>query len=253
MMDAAPPTGYVRLTAGRCSVVTAASHVEDARALLTEGTLYEAAARDLGARQLHGRGIVYAIALPVSRDRVVVRHNRHGGALADFTGDVFLPPTRAPHELNVALRLRAAGVRTPEVVMYGLKRVAVILRHADVMTREVVGGRDLASYLAPSESADVRRQAWEATRVLVRAMNAAGARHKDLNVKNVLIANDDGALAAWILDVDRVEWGEPHSEWVQTGNAWRLARSARKWRDERGFVFDEAEIGVLNLGWAARL
>lgn len=252
MMDAAPPTGYARLTAGRCSVVTLESHVDDARKLLAEGTLYEAAARDLGARQLHGRGIVYAVELPVSRERVVVRHNRHGGALADFTGDLFLPPTRAPYELEMSLRLRKAGITTPEIVMYGIRAVAVLFRHADVMTREIEG-RDLASYMAPTESDALRHQAWEATRTLVRSMNEVGARHKDLNITNILIANERGGMVAYVLDVDRVVWGEPDSEWVHTGNAWRLARSARKWRDQRGAVFDEAEVAVLEDDWKPRV
>src|SRR5439155_892053 len=81
------------------------SHVEDARALLARGSLYDAASRDRAARPLEGRGIAYAIALPVSGTRAVVRHNRHGGLLAPVTRDLFLPPTRAPYELSTAMRL----------------------------------------------------------------------------------------------------------------------------------------------------
>ncbi|HET9012983.1 MAG TPA: hypothetical protein VFN38_14250, partial [Gemmatimonadaceae bacterium] len=85
--------------------MTRAELEDDARALLADGTLYEAAARNLGARALEGRGVSYAIALPVTGSHVVVRHNRHGGLLAGITRDYFLPPTRAPYELAVSLRL----------------------------------------------------------------------------------------------------------------------------------------------------
>ena len=245
MTDAALPAGYVRVTAGRCAVVTGEAFATDAKALLAEGTLYEAAARDLGARTFQGRGIAYAIALPMSGTRVVVRRNRHGGLFAPLTRDLFLPPTRAPSELAVALRLITLGVRTPPVLMYGVERVHSFFRRADVVTREIVGGRDLATYMQPDQSSGERERAWSAARALVRALNAAGARHHDLNVKNILVAAGRSGLEAWVLDVDRVTFGRADDPAVRQGNVARLLRSARKWRDERGAVFDDREIAAL--------
>ena len=245
-MNGGTPAGYVRVTAGRCTAVARTEHEADARALLGEGTLYEAAARDLAARSLEGRGIAYSIALPVSRVRAVVRHNRHGGLLAALTHDYFLPPTRAPRELHTALRLAEAGVRTPLVLMYGVETRLVLLRRADVVTREIGRGRDLSSYMLPDVPETERAMAWEATRALVRSLNTAGARHHDLNVKNILLApGDDGALVAWVLDVDRVAFGAAGSATVRLGNAARLLRSARKWRDRQGAVLDERELEPL--------
>ncbi|MEO7457061.1 MAG: lipopolysaccharide kinase InaA family protein [Gemmatimonadaceae bacterium] len=245
MTHDALPAGYVRVTAGRCAVVTRDDLWDDANALLTEGSLYEAAARNLAARELAGRGVAYAIPLPVSGTRVVVRHNRHGGLLAPVTGDLFLPPTRAPHELDVSLRLAKAQVRTPAVLMYGIERRHVVFRRADVMTLEVANGRDLSTYMLPDEEEVARAQAWSAARALVRALNAAGARHHDLNVKNILVAPGKVGLEAWVLDVDRIEFGKPNDAGVVNGNTVRLLRSARKWRDTRGALFDEREIAAL--------
>jgi hypothetical protein len=238
------PAGYVRVTAGRCTVVTREAHEEDARALLVEGTLYEAAARDLAARQLAGRGIAYAITLPISGRRVVVRHNRHGGTFAQLTRDLFFPPTRAPYELEVALRLAAAKVRTPAVVMYGIDTRLGLLRRSDVMTHEVPDSRDLGAYLMPEVAPAERAAAWEATRELVRSLNAAGARHHDLNVKNILLSprRSGGGFDAWALDVDRVTFAAREAASVRVGNAQRLIRSATKWRDERGAVLDDREV-----------
>ena len=220
--------------------------VKDARALLDEGNLYEAAARDLAARTLEGRGTAYAIALPVSGMRVVVRRNRHGGLLAPLTRDLFLPPTRAPYELRTALQLAAAGVRTPAVVMYGVDSALAALRRADVVTEEITGGADLSTYMQASVTAPERSTAWAAAIVLVHALNAAGARHHDLNVKNILLRQGADELEAWVLDVDRVRFGAPHAANVRRGNAARLLRSARKWRDERGAVFDERDAMALS-------
>lgn len=213
--------------------------------MLAEGTLYEVASRDLGARTLAGRGAAYAIALPVSGIHAVVRHNRHGGLLAPLTRDLFLPPTRAPHELLVSLRLAELGVHTPAVLIYGVQTVGMLFRRADLVTREIPHGRDLASYMMPDVAEDARAAAWRATRALVRALNTAGARHHDLNVKNVLLAPGPVGLVAWVLDVDRVVFGPANAASVRVGNAARLLRSARKWRDERGAVLDERELAAL--------
>lgn len=240
------PAGFVRVTAGRCSAVVLAAHEADARLMLTEGSLYDAAARDLAARSLQGRGVAYAIALPASGTWAVVRHNRHGGLLAPLTRDLFLPPTRAPRELAIAQRLRAMGVPTPEVLMYGTSPAPFPFRRADVVTREIEGGRDLSAFLSHQTSDSDRAAAWRATRQLVQEMIRAGARHHDLNVKNVLLARDEGVLTAFLLDVDRVTFAVPGSEEVRAGNVARLLRSARKWRDERGGIFDERELATLN-------
>ncbi|HET7133407.1 MAG TPA: lipopolysaccharide kinase InaA family protein, partial [Gammaproteobacteria bacterium] len=198
-MPAPLPAGYVRVVAGRCWAVVRADYRADAEAMLAEGTLYEAAARDLAAHRFSGRGVAYAIALPVSGTRVVVRHNRHGGLLAPLTRDLFLPPTRAPYELAVSRRLAELGVRTPDVLMYGVHRVAPLVRRSDVVTREVIGGRDLSTFMMSDIAVDAREQAWAATRELVLALDAAGARHHDLNVKNILLAPAGARLTAWVL------------------------------------------------------
>ncbi len=235
------PAGYLRVESGRCHAVTRADLRDDAQALLVDGSLYEAAARDLAARQHQGRGIAYAIRLPISRTPVVVRHNRHGGLLAPVTRDLFVGAGRAPRELGASLRLAALGVRTPAVLMYGVRSLRLGLGRVDLVTREIEDGRDLAAYMNPATPAEERDAAWDATRELVRSLTAAGARHHDLNVKNILLSREGGQLVAAVLDVDRVVFGTPGSSALRVGNVTRLLRSARKWRDLRGAVFDERD------------
>lgn len=237
--------GYVRVVAGRCWAVVRADYRADAEAMLAEGTLYEAAARDLAAHRFAGRGVAYAIGLPVTGTRAVVRHNRHGGLFAPLTRDLFFPPTRAPYELAMSRRLAESGVRTPEVLMYGVHHVVPLVRRSDVVTREVIGGRDLSTFMMADVAASEREEAWRAARELVLALNAAGARHHDLNVKNILLAPGARGLDAWVLDVDRVVFGEPHARGIEAGNVGRLLRSARKWRERHDAVFDERELAPL--------
>lgn len=239
------PAGCVRVAAGRRTAVALEAYADDARAMLARGSLYEAASSDVAARPLEGRGVAFAIALPVSGTRAVVRHNRHGGLFAPVTRDLFLPPTRAPYELRSAMRLEELGVPTPPVLMYGVEPAGVAFRRADVVTREVENARDLSAYMSPAVAGTERETAWDATRDLLAAMHAVGVRHHDLNVKNVLLAPAAGRLLAYVLDVDRVEFGRAADMRLYAANVARLLRSARKWRDERGATFDERELAPL--------
>jgi 3-deoxy-D-manno-octulosonic acid kinase len=109
-------------------------------------------------------------------------------------------------------------------------RAGPLLRTADVATREVADARDLAAALAAGSAAE-RDAAIAATERLLAALAAAGARHPDLNLKNVLLAPDGAAgVTALVLDVDRVRFEEAGSARVADANARRLARSLAKWR-----------------------
>lgn len=225
--DAAIPDGYVRVAAHGVEAVAAVPYAAAVRAALRTGTLYAWAGAHPERRELAGRAPAYAVPLPGGATDVVVRHARHGGLLARVTGDRFLRP-RAAHELRVALRLRRAGVPTPDVVAYALHPAGRLLRRADVATRLVPASRDLAASLADPDPG-VRARAISATRDLLRVLAAAGARHPDLNIKNVLIADRDGAMTAWVIDVDRVRFDRP-GEATATPNLRRLRRSLEKLR-----------------------
>lgn len=224
------PTGYVRLEVGRATAVTRAELAESVRDALLVGTLHAYAARHPEARALQGRGVAYAAPLPRGAGRVVVRHNHHGGILAGVTGDRFLLPTRAPHELETSLSLAARGVPTPKILAYALYPAGPRLRRADIASREVPNARDAEAALAAATSASEVDEVLEATARLVAALTRAGARHHDFNLKNVLLARGDGGdLTAYVLDVDRVEFLRPQDPRVTELNLRRLTRSVRKW------------------------
>jgi tRNA A-37 threonylcarbamoyl transferase component Bud32 len=177
-------------------------------AIVSAGTtLHEWAAKTPHARPLRGRDTAYATVL--ADVPVVVRHSRHGGLLAPVTQDLFLAPTRAPHELDVAIRLRSAGVPTPEIVAYATYAVMPGIERADVVTREIAG-HELAS---PQEAEG-----------LLAALSHAGAVHPDLNMRNVLV---DGATA-YVLDIDTVYFLRAGDHRIDQRNRARLMRSAQK-------------------------
>ncbi len=236
------PAGYVAFAVGSVDVVGAAGFADGLRiALQSSATLHEYARLHTDAKPLAGRGVAYAAPLPGRAVRGVVRHNRHGGLLAPFTGDLFRAPTRAPFELDASLRLAQAGVPTPELLAYAIYPAPLGLRRADVVTREVPDSFDLSVVLTQPD-AELRARAWAAVAELLQRLAAAGARHHDLNVKNILLHERGDSLEALVLDVDRVTFdsGDP-----MAANVGRLSRSARKWRDRQGASVDESELAVL--------
>lgn len=239
------PAGFVRFKLDGTEVVCADYVAEATRTALESGTLYDYAAHHPSRRALSGRGVAYAATLPYDVERVVVRRNRHGGILGPLMGDLFRYPTRAPHELDTSERLRRAGVLTPTMLGYAVYPSVPGLCRVDVMSREVTDSFDLSIVLMDSDFAR-RDEAWHATQRLVVSLNEIGARHHDLNIKNVLLRHGPhGGLEAFVLDVDRVEFVSVDGR-AAAANAARLIRSAKKWQTDRGASITDAELAHLS-------
>jgi 3-deoxy-D-manno-octulosonic acid kinase len=238
------PAGFVRFVVDN-SVVVCATHIaEPVLEALRAGTLYRYAESHAEARPLAGRGVAYAAPLPGDVERVVIRHNRHGGLLARLTRDLFRPPTLAPLELRLSERLRRAGVPTPVMLGYVVYTAPGGFRRADVMTREIPRSFDLSSAIT-SDDPTLRERALAATATLVATMSEAKARHRDLNVKNVLLHyGSDGSIQALVLDVDRVTFVDD-AETAREANLARLLRSARKWQAIHRASVTGAELDAL--------
>ena len=241
--------GYAQLSAPNARGLALESCRAVLEDILAKETIYDFASRQESARQLEGRAPVYAILLPDGCGAVVVRRSMRGGALARLNSDLFLPPTRGLRELITSLRLRLAGVPTPEVVAFVVYRAGLVLRRSDVVTLELAGGTDLASLLGEAQPGERRARALEDAAELVAALSRAGAHHPDLNLKNILVTGMDAggleASCAHILDVDRIRFHFPGDPMVLQANVDRLERSIRKWRERRGLAIDDAEIEAL--------
>lgn len=237
------PAGYTRFSCAGANVVALTELAPAVEQAMAGGTMHEYGAHHPGARTLMGRGIAYAVPLPNDAATVVIRHSRHGGLLAPLTGDRFLGPTRAPAELEIALRLARAGVPTPQIVAYATYPAGRAFQRADVATREVAHSRHLAWALADGPDPACKRELLSATAKLLARLTAAGAHHPDLNLTNVLLARDArGEISALVLDVDRVRFDTPGAPGVTAANLRRFNRSARKLRRTRGTPIDETDL-----------
>jgi hypothetical protein len=245
MRDREPPSGYAQFDVPGARVVCIESIAASLRVALRDATLYDFAAKQSNARALAGRGTSYAIQLPKSAERVVVRHNRHGGMLARLTGDLFRAPTRAPVELEISERLRSVNVPTPKILGYIAYPAVAGFERVDVISREIPDSHDLSTALMSTDATE-RSEALRATAELIMRLSDAGARHHDLNIKNVLLQPDsDGPIPhAFVLDVDRVTFGLERTAAIDANLA-RLVRSARKWQSLHRARVTDAELESL--------
>ena len=92
---------YDRFEVGGARVVATIACAASIRGVLEKERLYEYAARQPDAVPLVGRAPVFAVNLPGSCGRVVVRHNMRGGWMAKFNQDLFVLPTRGFREPEI--------------------------------------------------------------------------------------------------------------------------------------------------------
>ena len=239
-LDAAPP-GYLHVSIARRRAVVRAREAADVRDILTWRTLHDWAAHVPDRREYVGREFAYGVSLPSSGTRVVVRHARHGGMLQGITQDLWRGAGRAPYELVASSKLDAAGVPTPRFVAYAVYPAGLGLSRVDVAVEEIADARDLAAVVADTAGFD--DSLLEPVAQLLAALARAGARHEDLNLKNVLVTTAPTTLA-WAIDVDRVTFGVPRVRALEANIA-RLGRSARKWRRGRALPFEDHRLAAL--------
>lgn len=239
--------GYARVTGDGVRGLVVESSRRGLESVLEAGTLYDFASKQPSARKFTGRVPAYAVTLPQGGADVVVRHSVRGGMLARTGSDLFLPPTRGLRELINALRLRIAGIPTPEVVAFVTYKAGPVFRRSDVATAEIKDGHDLAVVLREMPAGEQRHACLEAAGRLVGSLSAIGAHHPDLNIRNVLVTWDsDHGAKAHILDVDRIRFHTPADPMVAQANIERLERSLRKQRAAGSIAISDDEIATIN-------
>jgi hypothetical protein len=215
-------------------------------AILSNETLYDYAARQPDSRKYRGRITAYGIALGGNCGNVVVRHAMRGGLLGKTGSDLFLPPTRGLRELVNSLRLKLAGVPTPEVLAFVSYPAAGLMRRGDVATREIPDSHDLSVVLREMPEGEDRDSCIRAVGTLLTSLVKAGAHHPDLNARNVLITweSHHGAVAH-VLDVDRIRFHVPGDPMVERANLERLERSLNKLKETEALPITDKDVALL--------
>ena len=164
--------------------------------------------------------------------RMVVRKYSHGGLLSFLNRDLFLLGARSFEELSLTEEIRSSGIPT-------IKPIGAIHQTADypfyrayLLSLEVPHAKNLIQYFEETGSNPFRenllhkRKTIQAAGLLLRRFHQAGFYHHDLQLKNLLV-NEDQVL---LIDFDRSYCKTNLSIKERVKNLLRLNRSVEKWK-----------------------
>ena len=159
---------------------------------------------------------------------MVLRRYRHGGLLAALAGTLFLGPARPLQELRVTARAEASGAPVPRVLCLVLWPVGGPFWSALIGTREERPARDLHGALVAADATESVALARRVGRA-VRKLHDAGVEHRDLQLRNILVAENDEPRIV-LIDLDRARFHRYGRVPVRcrAQNLGRLARSVIK-------------------------
>ena len=209
--------------AGRATVVARAGEMQLIETLLQQHqTLYEAAAALPRVTELRGRGV--AVVAQFGGEPWVVRHYRRGGSVMKVLDDRYarFGSPRVMTELRASEAARARGIATPQIKA-GAWYDAGIFRRSDMASAYIPESHDLAAILF--SNAGDPAAAVAATVTLLRSLVRGGLLHRDLNLKNILVATG----RAYVLDLDRCAVLDKLSELQISSMRSRFFRSLEKW------------------------
>ena len=164
---------------------------------------------------------------------MVLRQYLHGGLLRAITGKLYCFGARSFRELAFTEEVRSCGIPTIEPIG-AIHRVTGFpaFYRAYLLTLEVPGALNAIQYLEKiGESPDRetlrhKRKMIGRCGLLLRQFHQTGFFHQDLQMKNILVAED----RILIIDFDRSYRKRILSTRERMKNLLRLNRSAEKWR-----------------------
>jgi hypothetical protein len=113
---------------------------------------------------------------------------RRGGAAAHLLRDRYLRIGRFLEELRVLEQARRAGIPVTDLAALAITRVAPGVHRVEQLIRHEAETRTLAALLAdPTLDASARSVALAAVAEAIARLHAAGLRHGDLNLRNILV------------------------------------------------------------------
>ncbi len=150
-----------------------------------------------------GRAALQTVALPEG-GHALVRSCRHGGLLRRITRHWFVSrPPRPFAELAVTAAARERGLATAEVLAALVARGIGPWYRGWLVTRELTGARDLWAALPGQRSGAGTEMVLSLVGRTLRLMHTLGIDHADLNLRNILVRDDEPFPRIYIIDFDK--------------------------------------------------
>jgi 3-deoxy-D-manno-octulosonic acid kinase len=199
------------------------------------------------ARELAGgRGGAKVVDGPTQA--VVVRPFRRGGLPAAVLFDLYFGWTPRPfREVDATEGFRRRGAPVVEVLGAAVHWLVPGCYRGWLATRYLPGACTLWEWASGGATAAERRAVFRKVGAAIRRLHECGGRHPDLNLTNILVHDDGGAVAVVLIDFDR---GRRVARWYRTADAdlARLRRSAHK-LDPQGTRISEQDLTELEAAY----
>lgn len=177
-----------------------------------------------------GRGTSHFLDTPFGP--AVLRRYRRGGMVARFNRERYLyrglEASRPFREFHLLREMNEDGLRVPAPLAALCHREGPFYRAA-LLTRRIAPARPLVDHFR-DENFDWKRLGGE-----LRSFFDAGMAHADLNARNILVHDENGA--AWVIDLDASRYSGGHPV-DGTRQLERLKRSLVKLWPEDGPALD---------------
>jgi tRNA A-37 threonylcarbamoyl transferase component Bud32 len=226
-----PPPAFTLIRKGNTSILIK----EEYKNLLLEQGIENVKIFLEKARQssnyLKGRARHPSIPIKAEK-RMVVRQYLHGGLFRYFTRDFYLFGSRSFQELALTEEVRSCGIPTVEPIAAIHRSIFGPLYQAYLLSLEIPRANDLIQYfreIGPQPSGQkliLKRKVIRSAGLLLQRFHLLGFFHGDLQLKNILIAEDH----VFVIDFDRSCRKETLSVRERMKNLLRLNRSVEKWR-----------------------
>src|SRR4030042_3712376 len=189
-------------------------------------------ARYAGGKQ-HSGGRSLHPSIPLREgQRMVLRRYLHGGLLRAVTRDLYALGSRSFRELALTEEIRSAGIPTIRPIGAVHQSSIFPFYRAYLLTLEVPGARNLIQFFQDigfhpvGEVLALKRKIIRAAGRLVRQFHDSGLFHADLQLRNLLFADQRVLL----IDFDRSCRVQNLSDKMRMKNLLRLNRSLDKWK-----------------------
>lgn len=222
---------------GGCAIVYDASVSREAHGHWFEPGWWELQGRAL--RTDSGRGAAWFVDAPGRA--WVLRHYRRGGLLGRWLDDRYLwwdrESSRPFREFRLTAELHARGLPVPRPVAARVVRDGRWYR-GDLITVRLPA----VSFSSLIGRSGLEDAVWRAAGACIARLHAAGLDHADLNLHNLLLANDG---SVHVIDLDRGR--------LRSQGAWRESNLRRLRRSLEKVTLDEWTDGERALAWDALL
>ncbi len=182
-------------------------------------------------KKMSGRGAVYFYNWPSQNavntaPKLALRHYRRGGLVAKVSEDLFIyhgiQQTRCYQELAILAYLQEQGVSVPTPIAGLITQVGLFYK-ADIITQVIINAQELHETL---QVKTLTPETWQQIGLEIQRMHKAGVCHDDINVKNILLQEEDAAIKVYIIDFDKCKI-KPDGTWKEANLA-RFKRSLVK-------------------------